>query len=78
MAARIQPHHQEDVRRKIQAIKYIQLLGEHAEGKREMTATQIQAARILLDKSMSNAPTVIAGDANAPISIEIVKFSEAK
>lgn len=58
MAARIKVHHQDDVRKKIQAIKLVQLLQEHANGERTMEATQIQAAKILLDKSISNAPTV--------------------
>lgn len=62
MAARIRARHQEDVRRKIQASKLINLLAEHAEGKREMTSTQVQSAKILLDKSVSNAPEEIEAE----------------
>ena len=61
MAARLRLRHQEDIRKKIQASRLIGLLAEHAEGKREMTSTQVQSAKILLDKSVSNAPTEIVG-----------------
>lgn len=61
MAARLNPRHQELVRAKIKAAKLINLLTEHAHGQRDMSATQVQSAKILLDKSISNAPTVIAG-----------------
>jgi hypothetical protein len=53
--------HQDDVRKKIQASRLIGFLAEHAEGKREMTPTQVQSAKILLDKSVSNAPTEVKG-----------------
>lgn len=56
MAARLRARHQDDVRKKIQASRLIGLLAEHAEGKRDMTSTQVQSAKILLDKSVSNAP----------------------
>ena len=59
MAARLRAHHQEDVRRKIQASKLINLLQEHAQGKRDMSSTQVQSAKILLDKSVSNAATEV-------------------
>ena len=61
MAARLRLRHQEDVKKKIQVSRLIGLLSEHAEGKREMSSTQVQSAKILLDKSLSNAPTEIAG-----------------
>ena len=69
MAARIRAHHQEDVRRKIQAIKIVQRLQAHFDGEVELTASQIQTAKILLDKSISNAPTVLAGDADSPLTV---------
>lgn len=68
MAARLRTHHQDDVRRKIQAAKLINLLAEHVEGKRNLSPTQVQSARILLDKSVSNAPT----DVNADLSGDVV------
>ncbi len=59
MAARLNRLHQDSVRAKIQASQLINLLTEHAHGNRELSATQIQAAKILLDKSISNAPTEV-------------------
>lgn len=72
MAARLRAHHQEDVRRKIQAAKLINLLQEHTEGKRDMSPTQVQSAKILLDKSVSNAPSevVASGDIRIVHAVE--------
>jgi hypothetical protein len=75
MAARLRAHHQEDVRKKIQAAKLINLLQEHAAGKREMSSTQVQSAKILLDKSVSNAPTEVTGAGGGPLTVEIVRFA---
>ena len=61
MAARLNPRHQEMVRAKIKASCIIKALQEHMEGRREMGPTQVASAKILLDKSLSNAPTIIAG-----------------
>lgn len=58
MAARLNPRHQDMVRQKIQASQLINRLQGHVDGDIELTATQIQAAKILLDKSVSNAPTI--------------------
>lgn len=74
MAARLRAHHQEDVRRKIQAAKLINLLHEHAEGKREMSTTQVQSAKILLDKSVSNAPTEVTGAGGGPLQVQEVPW----
>jgi len=63
MAARkLRPQHQDDIRAKIQADKIVHYLQEHLAGKHEMSQTQIQAAKILLDKSISNAATIIGAD----------------
>ena len=58
MAERIRKHHQEDVRKKIQATQIIKRLQSHFDGEIELSSTQIQTAKILLDKSISNAPTI--------------------
>jgi hypothetical protein len=65
MAARLNPRHQEMVRAKIQASHLINGLHDHFDGKRELTATQLQSAKILLDKSISNAATILAGPGDA-------------
>ena len=57
MAARLKAHHQEDVRRKIQASQIINRLQDYFMGKVELTQGQVQTAKILLDKSVSNAAT---------------------
>lgn len=76
MAARLNPRHSEMVRAKIQASQLVNRLTAHALGENEMTATQVQAAKILLDKTLSNAPqqTEISGPDGAPIksSLEVV------
>lgn len=63
MAKRLRLHHQEDVKGKIQASVLITRLHSHAMGDVEMTPSQVQAAKILLDKRVSNAPqeTEISG-----------------
>ena len=59
MAARLNPGHQQSVRDKIQGSQLVNALQNHALGKNTLEATQIQAAKILLDKIVSNAPTDI-------------------
>lgn len=46
--------HQDDVRAKIGVSQITNRLQKHIDGEIELTATQIQAARILLDKSLPN------------------------
>ncbi len=54
--------HQDDIRAKIQAGQLVKRLLDHALGEVEMTTTQIQAARILLDKSVPNLQSVEVGN----------------
>ena len=61
MAERIHKRHQEDVRRKIQATQIINRLHAYFKGEIELTTGQVQTAKILLDKSVSNAPTELSG-----------------
>lgn len=75
MAARLRARHQEDVRRKIQASQIINRLQDYFNGKVELSQGQIQSAKILLDKSVSNAPTELTGADGGPITVEIVKFA---
>ena len=46
--------HDEDTRLKIQAKYYINQLHAHVEGSRVLSPSHIQAAKILLDKSLPN------------------------
>lgn len=57
MAARLRPRHQDDIRTKIKVSNIIDRLEKHVDGIIELTPQQVASARILLDKTMSNAPT---------------------
>jgi len=61
MAKRLNTRHQEMVREKIRASCIIKALDEHLHGKRDMLPSQVAAAKILLDKSVSNAPNIVIG-----------------
>ena len=72
MAAPLRKTRQDEVRQKIQASQLINRLQAHADGKVEMSATQVRAAQILLDKSIPNlVATEISGDADNPLLNEI-------
>lgn len=57
MAKRLRLTHQEDVKKKIQASQLVNLLQNHALNDNEVSATRIDAAKFLLNKLLSNAPT---------------------
>jgi hypothetical protein len=59
MAARLRKTHQEDIRTKIKVGNIIDRLEKHVAGTIEMTASQVTSAKILLDKTMSNAPQIV-------------------
>lgn len=72
MAARLNPHHSDMVRQKIQASVLVDRLHKHASGELEMTASQIRAAEILLDRSVPKLSQVQhSGDAEQPLKMEI-------
>ena len=58
MAARLRKNHQDDVRTKIQASQLINRLQGCADGKVQLAPVQIQAIKILLDKSLPNLSDV--------------------
>jgi hypothetical protein len=73
MAARLNPRHQEMVRDKIRASQLVNRLEDHAFGKVEMSATQVQAALGLLKKcvpDLSAADLTVAGQIDVAISIK--------
>lgn len=62
MAARkLRTRHQDDIRAKIQASVVIERLTRHVKGELELSPAQVSSAKVLLDKSLSNAPTEIEG-----------------
>lgn len=74
MAARkLKPHHQDDIRQKIQASQLINVLQNHALGKtEELSQSRIKAIEILLRKSVSDLSAVtIGGDTENPVSVAI-------
>lgn len=75
MAARLNPHHSDMVRSKIQASQLINRLSAHALGEVEMTSTQVAAAKILLDKTLSNAPVIneVSGPDGGPLQVDTVE-----
>lgn len=58
MPARLRLHHQEDVRRKIQASQLITRLQAHINGKIQLTATQVKGIEILLSKSLPSLQAI--------------------
>ena len=54
MAARLNRMHQDSVREKIKVSQIINRLQDHVKGDIELSTTQVQSARILLDKSISS------------------------
>ena len=71
MAVRLNRMHQDSVRAKIKASCIIKALQEHIDGQRELTASQVASAKILLDKSVSNAPnlTELTGADGKPLEL---------
>ena len=58
MAARLRPHHQDEVRAKIQTSQLINRLTEHALGNVELTNTQVRAIEILLKKTLADLSAI--------------------
>ena len=56
MAARLNNRHQESVKAKIQASQLINRVQNHALGELELSQTQLDACKFLLNKIISNAP----------------------
>lgn len=76
MAARLRQRHQEDVRAKIGVSKIVGRLEQHVHGLIELSPTQVQSARILLDKSLASlVATEHTGDLS--VTVQLVKFTDA-
>ena len=67
------PRHQAIVREKIRASLLINRLQDHAMGKIELSVSQVQSIKILLDKVLSNAPTDVNFEGHSDIDVS-VKF----
>lgn len=58
MAVRLNRRHSEQTLSKINVSNVITRLQQCVDGEKELTPQQIAAARILLDKTLANAPTM--------------------
>lgn len=64
---------------KIQKSNIVRALIQHAEGKREMTATQVQAGLGLLKKCLPDLSAVeLTGENGAPIELNVTDNDRAK
>jgi hypothetical protein len=69
MAARLNRHHSEEIRQKIQASVIIDRLTKHVNGELELSSTQIAAAQTLLDRSVPKLSQIQhVGDADNPVA----------
>lgn len=72
MAARLRARHQDEIRAKIQASQLINRLTDHANGKIDLTTTQVKAIEILLRKSVADLSSVeIKGDPDNPLAVGV-------
>lgn len=72
MAARLNRHHADDVRRKIQSGVILQRLQKHFEGEIELTPTQLKAAEMMLDRSVAKLQQIQhTGDEQNPIRLTV-------
>lgn len=70
MAARLNPRHSDEVRAKIQASVLIDRMHKHVMGDLEMTATQVNAANSLLDRSVPKLSQIQhTGDPDQPVQM---------
>jgi hypothetical protein len=65
-------HHATAARERIKVSQLINRLQDHADGKTKMQPTQIQAARILLNKCLPDLrSTELVGDSDRPIITKV-------
>lgn len=72
MAARLKPRHQQEIKDKIQTTQLIKRLNNHIDGTIELSNSQIDAIKFLVNKTLSNAPTEI--DQNITGALDITKI----
>lgn len=65
--------HQDDVRSKIQASSIINRLMKAYEGEIELTATQVNIGKTLLDKVLPDLKSIeMSGDDDAPMVLKVI------
>lgn len=73
MAARLKPRHQDDIKLKIKVSNIIDRLEKHVSGTIVLTSAQVTSAKILLDKTISNAPTSVEQKTELSGSVVVAK-----
>lgn len=72
MAKRITLTHEPEVRARIQASQIINRLQKHIDSELELTATQVNAAKILLAKSVPDLSSIeLTGDPENPVHVSV-------
>ena len=71
MAARIRKYHQEEIKAKIQASQLVNFLQNHALSESEAKPSQVDAAKFLLNKLISNAPTEVEQKTELSGTVEV-------
>lgn len=74
MAARLNPHHQEMVRQKIQTTQLLKRLQDEGLGKIRLRTGERKSAMFLVNKSLGNPPEDKNLNLSGDLKIEIVKF----
>lgn len=69
--------HDDKTKRLIAATQLLKRLTQHGKGEIEMTQSQVNAARIVIAKSIPDLKAMeITGPDGGPVQVEVVKFSE--
>jgi hypothetical protein len=73
MAARTnKPYHDDKTKRLIQASQLLNRLISHANGEIEMTQSQVNAAKVVIGKSIPDLKAIeLSGDPDAPVSLSV-------
>jgi hypothetical protein len=58
MAARLRPHHQDEIRAKIKTSQLVNRLEDHAFGNIELSPSQVRSIEVLLKKTISDLQSV--------------------
>lgn len=79
MAARtVKIRHDEETRLKIQVSQLLNRLQGHVFGENDMSATQLQAAQILLKKALPDLQSVELKTGDTGLTVNIVKYADIK
>lgn len=70
MATRLNKFHTADIRQKIQAAVIVERLHQHFMGELDMSASQLKAAEVLLDRSVAKLSQIAhTGEDGGPVEV---------